>query len=107
MITLLVGCKANYHQIDMEEAYKTISLDDSIVVLDVRTKEEYEEKHIKRAINIPLDDISSITLDKKTTIYVYCQSGARSKEASNKLVEMGYTNIYDMGGFNNWHHEVE
>lgn len=102
----LVGC-SSYKTIDQEEAYKAMSLDDSIVVIDVRTEEEYNEEHIVDAINIPLDNIESIDLDKNTTIYVYCQSGNRSKEATQKLNELGYSNVYDMGGINTWTYETE
>ena len=102
----LVGC-SSYKTIDQEEAYKAMSLDDSIVVIDVRTEEEYNEEHIVDAINIPLDNIESIDLDINTTIYVYCQSGNRSKEAAQKLNELGYSNAYDMGGINTWTYETE
>ncbi len=104
----LVGCSnSSYKTIDQAEAYKAMSLDDSIVVIDVRTTSEYNEKHIIDAINIPLDNIDSIDLDKNTTIYVYCQSGERSKEAAQKLTELGYSNVYDMGGINTWTYETE
>lgn len=104
----LVGCSSSsYKTIDQEEAYKAMSLDDSIVVIDVRTEEEYSEEHIVDAINIPLDNIESIDLDKNTTIYVYCQSGNRSKEAAQKLYELGYSNVYDMGGIDTWTYETE
>lgn len=78
----------------------TIDLkDDKYIILDVRTKEEYEEEHIDNAINIPYDEIDeNIDLDKEKIIYVYCQSGNRSSIAYEKLKSLGYT-VYDLGSY--------
>ncbi len=104
----LGGCSgSSYENLDMEEAYKAIMLDDSITVIDVRSSDEYNSGHIPKAINIPLDDIDSINLEKDTTIYVYCASGNRSKEASQKLVDLGYKAVYNIGGLNDYNHELE
>ena len=82
------------------------------LILDVRTREEYEEKHIKNAINFPLDTISSDTAKKiiKNTdqkLFIYCRTGRRSQIASEKLALLGYTNIIDFGGINDWKGETE
>lgn len=79
----------------MEELY------DEGVIIDVRTNSEYESYNIDGSINIPLDEITSIeqiVTDKSTQIFVYCASGARSNEAAETLINLGYTNVYDMGG---------
>lgn len=74
------------------------------ILVDVRTKEEYDEKHITGAVNIPLSEIEegNIDYDKSTTIIAYCRSGARSSNAAKKLIALGYTNVYDLGSINNW-----
>ena len=76
------------------------------IILDVRTAQEYGEKHIPGAINIAnesigTEDISELP-DKDQLILVYCRSGNRSKQASEKLVKLGYTNIVEIGGINSW-----
>lgn len=77
---------------------------DGAILVDVRTKEEYDEKHITDAVNIPLSEIEegNIDYDKSTTIIVYCRSGNRSLSAVKKLIALGYTNVYDLGSINNW-----
>ena len=104
-ILLLVGCTTNtYTTISQDEAKKMMKDEKNYIILDVRTKEEYYDNHIDNAINIPLNEIETSTLlkDKEQIIFVYCQSGKRSKEASDKLANLGYTNVYDIGGLNNW-----
>ena len=80
------------------------------LIVDVRTPQEYAEGHIPHAINVPLDTIGTNPPaelpDKAQMIFVYCRSGARSMTASNKLAQMGYTNIVEMGGIKDWHGEV-
>ncbi len=79
-------------------------IEDGALLIDVRTKEEYDENHITGAINIPLSDIEegNIDYDKDTVIIVYCRSGNRSATAAEKLIDLGYTSIYDLGSINNW-----
>ena len=72
------------------------------IILDVRTAQEYSEKHIPEAINIANESIGSELPDKDQLILVYCRSGNRSKQASEKLVKLGYTNIIEIGGINSW-----
>ncbi len=108
LITLLLtGCgKKSYKTITAEEAKEMMKGD--VVVLDVRTKEEYEKTHIENAINIPLNEITENNENlpkKEETILVYCQSGNRSKEAASKLAKMGYKNVYNFGGISNWNYE--
>ena len=110
-LLLLAGCGAQseestYRQINAEEAVTLMEKESSYIILDVRTAEEYREKHIPGAINIPneiigTDDIPELP-DKDQLILVYCRSGNRSKQASEKLVKLGYTNIIEIGGINSW-----
>ena len=76
------------------------------IILDVRTAQEYSEKHIPGAINIPNETIGTEDIpelpDIEQLILVYCRSGNRSKQASEKLVKLGYTNIVEFGGINDW-----
>lgn len=85
----------------------TIIQDENIVLIDVRTEEEYKSGHIPRAINIPNTEIENvINYDKDTPIAVYCRTGKRSKEAALTLEKMGYTKIYDLGSINNYEGEL-
>ncbi|MCX4365353.1 MAG: rhodanese-like domain-containing protein [Bacilli bacterium] len=98
IMVLLTGCGNNTQ--DNAELEKIMS-EGNYIIVDVRTKEEYEEEHIKDAINIPLDEIDeNISLDKSKTILVYCRSGARSEKAFAKLLNLGY-DVYNLGGINN------
>ena len=114
MIMGLTGCEKkdmSYTQISMEEAVAMMATEENYIILDVRTTEEFAEKHIPNAINIPNETIGSEELaelpDKNQLILVYCRSGNRSKQASEKLAALGYTNIYEFGGINNWTGELE
>lgn len=85
--------------------------DENIVILDVRTLEEYDGKHIPGAVVIPNETITKEPLkelpDLEQEILVYCRSGNRSRQAAEKLIEAGYTNVYDFGGINEWMYETE
>ena len=108
LVVFLFGCSSNkYQTIDVDTVYKASIEDTSIIILDVRESDEYYLGHIKNAINIPVEDIETIDLDKNKTIYVYCASGTKSKTATNKLLDMGYSNVYDMGGLDNYPYELE
>ena len=97
--------------ISSDEAMKMLQENESYILLDVRTMEEYKEGHIKDAICIPNETIDDTVVDTLTDmdqlIFVYCRSGRRSKEAAQKLVDMGYTKIYDIGGIIDWKGEIE
>lgn len=79
-------------------------------ILDVRTKEEFEEAHIDNAILLPLDEVydkvEDVFKDKNEIILLYCRSGVRSKEASRIMANKGYTNIIEFGGIIDWPFEV-
>ena len=110
-LLLLVGCasqskESTYRQITMEEAVTMMQEESGYIILDVRTAEEYSEKHIPGAINIPNETIGDQDIpelpDKDQLILIYCRSGNRSKQAADKLVKLGYTNIVEFGGINDW-----
>ena len=111
-VLLLAGCalpagqEVSYRQINMDEAITMMEEESSYIILDVRTPEEFADKHIPGAINIPNETISTEEIpelpDKDQLILVYCRSGNRSKQASEKLVALGYTNIVEFGGINDW-----
>lgn len=100
-----------YVSITMEEAKKVFETQGDYIILDVRREDEFAEGHIPGAINVPNEDIQDIEPselpDKNQTIYVYCRSGNRSKQAASKLVAMGYTNIIEFGGIMDWTGKIE
>lgn len=102
--------KASVSNITPEEAKKRLDNEKGIILLDVRTKEEYNAGHIKGSILIPVDNLlgeSVKTLkDKEAPIFVYCRSGNRSLSAVNILIKQGYTNVFNLGGINKWPFEV-
>ena len=99
-----------YKRISMDEAKTLMEKEEGYILLDVRTKGEYESGYIPGAINIPLSDIDekiiSFLPDKSQMILVYCRSGNRSREASDKLSKLGYTNVLEIGGINAWKGEI-
>ena len=111
LIPLLIGCngdnnKSAYEQITPAEAKALMDSEDGYVILDVRTPEEFAAGHIAGAVLIPDYEIGekaeSILTDKDQLILVYCRSGRRSKNAANELAALGYTNIKEFGGINDW-----
>ncbi len=103
--------EAVYENITAQEAKRIMDTQTGYVILDVRTQEEYDEKHIPEAILIPDYEIrekaEGILTDKNQLILVYCRSGRRSKLASEDLLELGYTNIKEFGGIIDWPYETE
>lgn len=80
------------------------------VLLDVRTPQEYREGHIPGSQNVPLqqlDKVEEVTENKDTVLYVYCRSGARSRQAVSLLNHMGYTNVHNIGGIAAYSGKVE
>jgi phage shock protein E len=102
--------KDTFSNITPEEAKKRLDNEKNIILLDVRTKEEYETGHIKDSRLMPVDIIKEESVktlvDKDTTIFVYCRSGSRSSAAAKILSEQGYKNVYNLGGITNWPYEV-
>lgn len=97
---------SSYEKISPEEAKQAMDSGDSYILLDVRYQNEYDDEHILTATLIPVDEIEDRAEtelpDKDTLILVYCASGTRSKTASEKLIEMGYTYVKDIGGIDTW-----
>ena len=121
MLVGLTGCSGNvnttsattsleqtnqYKQISQDEAKEMMTKDDGHVIVDVRRQDEYDAGHIRGAILIPNESIENTRPkelpDLDQIILVYCRSGRRSKEASEKLSKMGYKNIYEFGGIITW-----
>ena len=110
-LLLIAGCAApaqesGYRQVTAEEAIALMEKESGYIILDVRTVQEYSEKHIPKAVNIPNESIGTEEIpalpDKNQLILVYCRSGNRSKQASEKLAALGYTNVVEFGGINSW-----
>ena len=111
VMLLLVGCSVpaesgSYRQINGSDAIAMMEEKTDYIILDVRTAEEFKEKRIPGAINVPNETIATEEIpelpDKEQLILVYCRSGNRSKQASEKLAVLGYTNIVEFGGINDW-----
>ena len=112
---IFAGCRKTeeeitYKQISQEEAIEMMARDDGHVIVDVRRRDEYWEGHIPGAICIPNESIENERPEKlpdlDQIILVYCRSGNRSKQASEKLAAMGYTNVYEFGGIIDWKGEI-
>ena len=122
ILFLLTGCASrdqvmdgdgmlnSYKQISQEQAKEMMEKDDGHVVVDVRRQDEYDAGHIPGAILIPNESINKDQPeelpDLDQIILVYCRSGNRSKQAAQKLFDMGYTNIYEFGGITDWTGEI-
>jgi len=113
---LLSGCfsaegspTAEYRKISSEEAKEMMSAS-GVVILDVRTQEEYDAGHIEGSILIPDFEIAGreeeFFPDKSATILIYCRSGRRSENVARALVEKGHTAVYDFGGILDWPYDV-
>ena len=99
-----------YRQITVDEAIALMAEETGYIILDVRRPDEFAAGHIPNAINVPNETIGTAEIpelpDKNQLIMVYCRSGRRSKEASEKLVKLGYTNIVEFGGILDWKGET-
>ena len=99
-----------FKQPDINKGLKEYAEKENAVLLDVRIPQEYREGHIPGSINVPLqtiDKVTSITENKDTALFVYCYSGARSRQATVMLQHMGYTNVQNIGGIAAYHGKVE
>ena len=99
----------NGSRIAPEAAKARLDSDEAIVLLDVRTEEEYNEGHIEGATLLPLStikaNVSSVVPNQDATLFVYCRSGVRSAEAVKTLMKLGYTRVYNLGGIIDWPYE--
>ncbi len=114
-LAAVTGCSAKdepsvvqnaFHSITADEAKQMMETEENYMIVDVRTQQEYDDGHIPDAICIPNEEIGETMLaelpDKNQILFVYCRSGRRSKEACEKLNRIGYTNVYDFGGIQDW-----
>ena len=117
ILLLFTGCGGNsmnensYQQITQEEAKEMMDTQE-VVILDVREQHEYDSGHIPGAVLLPVgtiaEDTAAAVIDElDTVVLVYCRSGNRSKTASQALADLGYTNVYEFGGINDWPYEIE
>ena len=116
-LLLLTGCggsdqilESTYQQISQETAKEMMDTQE-VVILDVREQNEYNSGHIPEAILLPVgtiteDTAAAVIEDTDTVVLVYCRSGNRSKTASQALADLGYSNVYEFGGINDWPYEV-
>jgi len=99
-----------YKKITAAQAYADIAADSSIIILDVRTDEEFAELRIPGSILIPdyetKDTVEQILPDKSAKIYIYCRSGRRSALAAKEMIALGYTDVADFGGIIDWPYET-
>lgn len=105
-IFLCAGCGKGYEHITHEEAQRMIEQNPDVIILDVRTKEEYGRKHIPNALLVPVEDLIkgdfSKLPDKNATILIYCWTGRRAEDSAKILIDHGYTNVYEFGGIVDW-----
>ena len=97
-------------QPDVNQGVKEYKNTTGAVLLDVRTPEEYSEGHIPESKNVPLqtlDKVEAVVENKDTELFVYCYSGARSRQAAMILGQMGYTKINNIGGISSYRGKVE
>jgi phage shock protein E len=105
----VVGCKSIgsvYKTITPADAKKILDKSDNTILLDVRTQEEYDAEHIPNSILLPYDEIPQLAeqklQDKNIPIIVYCRTGRRSELAAKSLLDLGYKDVSDLGGFEDW-----
>ena len=119
LMVMLVACgktdasapSNTYERVSMSEGLARMESDKHYILLDVRRADEFESGHIPGAINLPNEKIGTEEIhalpDKSQTIYVYCRSGNRSRQAADKLLALGYTNIIEFGGILDYTGELE
>ena len=109
-VLLLSSCGSSYTRISQDEAMQMMQEQTDYLIVDVRRPDEFAEGHIAGAINVPneeiIDEMPELLPNKDQLLLIYCRSGNRSKEASKKLADIGYTNIYEFGGINTWEGEI-
>ena len=107
---MIVVSNRMFQAISAADAKKMMESGQDIKILDVRTKDEYAEGHIKDAVLLPVAEVEleaeDVLEDKGQAVLVYCRSGVKSRIASQLLVELGYTDVYEFGGILNWPYEI-
>ena len=112
-IVFLVGCsssEAEFSFMSGQDAYELIASGVDVTILDVRTEEEFLSGHIEGSVLLPVDEVKaraeSVLEDREAVILVICRSGNRSQTASQELANLGFTNVYDIGGIMSWPGEI-
>lgn len=108
---LLTGCgKETYQHLTHEDALQLIESNPDAIILDVRTKAEYDRKHIPNALLVPVDELRSGNFsklpDKDAVILIYCWTGRRAEDSAEILIEHGYKKVYEFGGLVDWNGEL-
>ncbi|NMD38691.1 MAG: rhodanese-like domain-containing protein [Christensenellaceae bacterium] len=102
------GNTSLYKKISQSDA-KAMMDEGGVIILDVRTEEEFASGHIPNALNHSsgkMSTISNTVPDKNATILVYCRSGVRSRGAVSEMIKQGYTNVIDFGGIMSWKYDI-
>lgn len=113
IVMVLVACQSQtqIQSIDGDTVYQMLQDHTDFVLVDVREQDEYDEGHIPNSVLIPLEtieeDFEKKVPSKDIKIVVYCRSGRRSKEAYDKIVKLGYKDVYDLGGIQDWTYDIE
>ena len=102
---------SGYQKITPVVVKERLDKGEKLIIVDVRTKEEYDSGHIANSLLIPYDEIEkkapALLTDKNAAIIVYCRTGRRSEIAAKALIGMGYTNVADMGSISDWKYGLE
>ena len=114
LLTLFIsgcgGVSSSYQHLSHEEAMETIQTEKNILILDVRTAEEYGKKHIPNSVLLPIEELRkgnfSMLKDKNQKILIYCWTGRRAEESAQILADNGYKNVFEFGGIVDWHGEL-
>lgn len=113
-LVVFTGCSKEKDMVEVKSIDKSLAIekmDNGAILIDVRSAAEYKTGYIDGAINIDVNDILTLkndltynnrSINKNSVIIVYCRSGNRSRQAANKLIELGYTEVYDLGSIDNW-----
>ena len=115
-VIIMNSCgSGGYSHISQTDAMRMMQEQSGYLIVDVRRPDEFAEKHIAGAINVPNEAIQTAEdsteladdlPDMDQMLLVYCRTGRRSKEASAKLVKLGYTNVYEFGGIETWEGDI-
>ena len=109
----LSGCDTaagSYQHLTPEDAAKVMETEKNFIILDVRTQDEYDKKHIPNAVLLPIEELRKgnfeLLPDKKQKILIYCWTGRRAEDSAKILAEHGYKNVYEFGGLVDWNGKV-
>ncbi len=112
LMTICAGCSSagSYKTINATDAVKMMETGNNYLIVDVRTQEEYDKKHIPGALLVPIADLREGKFDKlpdkNQTLFVYCWTGRRAEDSAKILAENGYTKVYNFGGLVEWNGEL-